>query len=339
MVGKAGVQASTSELRARVVDLGREAIREMEIAADSIDAGTADTLVWRNTLYLRLSTVSAIEEAVLREDPAISMLDLWALRVQMSDYLASPAGSEAFGAGIPIAERATARQVERWDATATAIGAQLTQDDRDRIESWARAHPIDRLPFTRSSLAGPLARTLREKQSSIGETMGGMQESMDRLEYRVSLANEFAIKQATWLSRLAALNLRRSPEAVELMGTLESTHSLVDDAPGLVEHERTAMLAEIDRQRLETLETLAKEREILLGAVASERALILDAVNEQRRRVMEEADSMRVRLVADEIRVVDHLMLRVAELLGVLLLGAAALLLLWRRRPARSTSL
>jgi len=49
---------------------------------------------------------------------------------------------------------------------------------------------------------------------------------------------------------------------------------------------------------------------------------------------MKEADSLRVRLVADEIRVVDHLMLRVAELLGALLVVVGiGLPLLLRRRP------
>lgn len=71
--------------------------------------------------------------------------------------------------------------------------------------------------------------------------------------------------------------------------------------------------------------------------MASERALILEAVDDQRRRVMRDADSLRVRLVADEVRVVDHLMLRAAELLGALLVVVAVGLLLRGRSRFAST--
>jgi hypothetical protein len=66
--------------------------------------------------------------------------------------------------------------------------------------------------------------------------------------------------------------------------------------------------------------------------VASERAIVLSAVDDQRRRAVLDADSLRVRLIADEIRVVDHLMLRVMELVaGLFVAGTIGVLLLRRR--------
>src|SRR5512144_377956 len=91
-VQRAGLESSTAELRIRAVELGREAMREIEIAADSIDTRTDDLHVRRNTLYFRLSAVPALTEASLRPDPVVAMLDLYAFRSQIANFVASPAG-------------------------------------------------------------------------------------------------------------------------------------------------------------------------------------------------------------------------------------------------------
>jgi len=334
-VKRAGLESSTSELQALAVELGRESMGQIEIAADSIDAGTDDFTIRRNTLYLRLSCVPAVTEASLRQDPVVAMLDLYAFRLQMANFVASPAGHAAFGDQAPIAERAIGRNAARWDTVATSVGAHLTDDGRARLASWVNAHPIDRLPFTRTSLVGTLAIRLREQQTSLPAAVGGMQESLDRLEARISFADDYAVKQALWLSQLAALEVNASPDVAELRGTLISTRDLIEYAPNLAAREREAALSDVDRQRRETLAALTvevdRQRVALLEAVASERALVLSAVDEQRRRVMSDADSLRMRLVADEIRVVDHLMLRVAELTAALLLVGGIGLLLLRR--------
>ena len=262
---RAGLEATTSELRTRAVELGRQTMREIEIAADSIDTGPADPRILRNTLFLRLSTVPAVTEAVLREDPVAAMLDLYTVNAQLSGFLASPAGSSALGDDVAMGRRAMARLAERWEGVATSMGANVKAESRDMLASWARAHPIDRLPFTRTSVVGDLSRVLRDQQAGIGAAVGGMQESLDRLEFRVSLANENAIKEAVWLSRLAALEVSGSPEATELKGTLTSTRSLIENAPEIVERERAALLADVDRQRRATLAALAEERTILIA--------------------------------------------------------------------------
>jgi len=336
---QSGLEASTSELRTRAVELGRELMREIEYAADSIDAGTVDPQIRANTLYWKLSSVPAMTEAVLREDPVIAMVDLYGFRVQLSDFLASPTGQAAFGKDVTVAQQAMVRFDQRWETVAAAVGSKMTEANRDSLRAFAKRHPIDRLPFTRASLVGGMAYTMRAENSSIGASVGGMQESMDRLEFRISLVNEYGIKQAGWLAQLAALEMRRSPEAAELKDMLTSSQTLLGSsqtlmagAPDLIERERSATLAEVDRQRLATLADLATERGILLEAIANERAQILIAVDQQRRLLTQDADSMRVRLIADEIRVIDHVMLRFAELGGLAFVAIVLLVLLLRRR-------
>lgn len=324
-VKQAGIEASDLELRTATVALGRDCLREIEIAGDSIEAHAQSVAIRRNSLQWKLSCVPAIEEAVLREDPVISILDLTAFRGQVRNFLDSPAGAETFGAELPIAQRALVRLEAGWAAAAASAGVRLSDANRDRLIAWAQAHPIERVPFTRATLAGPLAHTLREEDSSIGAAVGGMQASLERLEFRISLTNEFAVKQGTWLSQLAALEVRTSPEAADLTGALGSTREFMEATPDLIRRERIALLQDVDRQRLATIATMLQE-------VAAERTIALAAVDEQRRRAMQDVDSLRVRLVADEIRVVDHLVLRLAELAGALVVVAGGGLLLSRRR-------
>ena len=319
----ARIEASTAELRLRVVELGREAMREVEIAADSIDAGDADARFRRNTLLWKLSTVSAASEAVLRENPVHAMVDLYAFRLQLDGFLASPAGSAAFGADVVVGRRAVARFARRWEDVADQVGAEFDAEHRAEVQRWADAHPLGPLPFTRAAVIGELALTLRVRDASFVASVGGIQNTLDRLEHRASLLNEYAIKQGLWISQYAALEVRTTPEASELTRTLAGTRNLVETAPGLVADERATILADVERQRLETLTALAGERAILLQALADERALILDAVNTERILTMQGADSLRVRVAADAMRVVDHLMLRVAELAGALLVVSA----------------
>lgn len=331
---RAGLEGSNLELRTQTVSIGREFLRQIEIAGDSIEAATHDTRIQRNSLQWKLSSVPAVEEAVLRGDQVIAMFDLAAFRLQLAAFLDSPAGRETFGDQLPVAQRALERLKPEWEATAAAIGVQLSDDARARLNAWAEAHPIERVPFLRPTIVGEMAHTLRAQEGSIGAAVGGMQESLDRLEFRMSLTNEFAVKQAGWLSQLGAFEVGATPEASDAVKTLNSTRGLIEETPELIRRERVAMLEDLERQRRESIATLLEERATVLNALAAERATVLAAIDAQRRLAMLDVDSLRVRVIADEIRVVDHAMLRVAELIGALLLLVGLGLLMTRRRAA-----
>jgi hypothetical protein len=332
---RAGIEASNLELSTRTVTLGREFLREIELAGDSIEAGTQDVHIRRSSLQWKLSSVPAVEEAVLREDHVIAMFDLFAFRGQMADFLNSPAGAEAFGAELPLAQRALLRIDPEWAAAAASIGVHMPEASRERFDEWVRTHPIERVPFTRSTIVGEMTLRLRDQESSIGAAVGGMQEALVRLELRISLANEFAVKQAVWLTQLAALEVATSPETSNLSSTLTSTRTLMDETPDLILRERIATLEDVERQRRETIATLREERATVLATLANERAVVLDGVDEQRRRAMRDLDSLRARVADDAIRVVDHLLLRLTVLVAALLVVVGAWsLLMGRRTPA-----
>jgi len=329
---RAGFEGSNLELRTQTVSIGTEFLRQIEIAADSIEASTKDTRIQRNALEWKLSSVPAVEEAVLRGDLMIAVLDLSAFRQQLAAFLGSHAGHEAFGDQLPLAQHALDRLAPEWEAASASLGIHMTDEARAEIHAWVLEHPIERVPFVRATIVGQMAHTLRDQEGSLGAAVSGMQESLDRLEFRMSLTNEFAIKQASWLSQLGAFEVGATPEAADMVETMNSTRTLIDQTPEMIRRERVALLEDIERQRRESIATLQEERATVLAVLVEQRAMVLAAIDEQRRLAMRDVDSLRVRVIADEIRVVDHAILRVAELIGVLVLLAGAARLMTRRR-------
>jgi hypothetical protein len=165
----AQIEASTAELRLRAVELGRDAMREVEIAADSIDARSVAARIRRNTLLWMLSTVSGATEAALRDNPVHAMVDLYAFRLQMEGFLSSTAGYANFGADVALGQRAVARFAKRREEVAVQVGAVFDDENRAAVQRWADAHPLDRLPFTRTALVGELAGTLRVQKNRSGQ--------------------------------------------------------------------------------------------------------------------------------------------------------------------------
>lgn len=224
-------EASATELRTRAVELGRAVMREVEVAADSIDARNADLHIRRNTLLWRLSTVAEATEAALREDPVLAVVDLYALRLQMAGFLSSPAGYASFGPDAVLGQRAMARLARSLEAAAAQAGARFSDEDRAEVRRWVDEHPLDRLPFTRTSLIADLAHRLRSEPGSLGAAVGGIEGTLNRLEFRVSILNEYAVKQGRWISQYAAYEMRSAPEAAELSRTLADARTLIGDAP------------------------------------------------------------------------------------------------------------
>jgi hypothetical protein len=289
-------------------------LAEIELAADEIDAGATDSRVHSNTLLWRLSSVPATVEAALRPDPGIAFLDLYALRLQLERFFRSEAGKENFGGNVAPGLAAMARFSVRWEAEVSAMGGVFRDEGRATVQSWADAHPIDRLPFTRPSLVGALANEIREQHTSIGTAVGGMQESLDRLEDRVSLFDDYGVKQGLWVSQLAAIETRSSPEASALLDTLGQIGTLAGQTPALMGRERAALLAEVNREREQTLQTVIHERTLVVQELVNQRELILRGVDQQRRETLEDLETLRAKTTQDAMRVVDHFMLRLTEL-------------------------
>ncbi len=71
MATGSSISASESEIRFRVVELGRLFSTEIERAADSIRALTGEPSIRRHALLWKMYAIPAAHEAVLLPDPAL----------------------------------------------------------------------------------------------------------------------------------------------------------------------------------------------------------------------------------------------------------------------------
>jgi hypothetical protein len=124
-----------------------------------------------------------------------------------------------------------------------------------------------------------------------------------------------------------------------MSGTIEDQ---VDDALGIVPAEIDAALADVNRQRLETIEAVRAERELIFAFVQQQRAETIDEIRRERVAVTQEMERV-ILLAIDESKgraeeIIDDVMWRITLLgaIGFGVLIAFGLLALRVLRPVRS---
>ncbi len=178
-------------------------------------------------------------------------------------------------------------------------------------------------------------------------------------------------KQARWEAELLLLD---STQLAVVQGPLQDAQrvafAMADIAtsartlPQMVAHERQALgdlltqerdatLQEIDRMRRDTLAAVESERQIVLEAMSQERSAVLGSLHDERlaatrdlqseiRQAMLATDSITkhrtAEIVAASPQVIDHVFLRICQLLGAIA-GVGLATLWWFSRNKRRAKL
>ncbi|MFL5534683.1 MAG: hypothetical protein ACJ8AP_03180, partial [Gemmatimonadales bacterium] len=138
-------EVTAGELQLRVYEAGRESSSIVESAADAIVAGSTDPTVRSRALRWKITATPLIQEASLRSDPVVATVDLWALTMQLSQYVRQGDGREAFGNLQPIAlaasdtlQRLVGSVARRMIGSGGDTLAQVVQS----VQGWADQHPL-----------------------------------------------------------------------------------------------------------------------------------------------------------------------------------------------------
>ena len=89
-------EMSQRQLQANMTDFARRYSGIIERAAEQILAGTDDPEIRRNTLRMRIVTVSACQSAAFNSDPYVALHDTWAFLLQSRQFLADGPGVGRF---------------------------------------------------------------------------------------------------------------------------------------------------------------------------------------------------------------------------------------------------
>jgi hypothetical protein len=325
-----------TELRVRVRSLIAPYVGAVESVADT--AAVRCPSARANTLAWKLAAVPAAQDALLQTDPLVALIDAWAYAAQLRNLLAGPDGQAALG---ECAAEASS-QMGRLAGSAREIAAALAKTDAARaddfVERWARAHPLRSLDAPRATVAEALAGQSARQGLGALAAVGTIVESLDDLTIQVAAYRETLLKEARWTGELAALqaadsdmarravkDVDRFAAAADRMGLfLERLPALIDREReasfAALRDERKAAMADIDRQRVETLEAVQRGADAAVG------------------RVDEVARASIDQGAARAESIVDHVFLRLVQLvIGLGILGVLLLLLAPRILHLRHT--
>src|SRR5262249_32978076 len=350
---------------------------EIEAAADKIIFESSSAVARRQALVWKAEAIPVLQRSLLNTDPLAAAIDTWAFIFQMTAYMEQPRVKQGFGEFYPVvAETLKRMETDMEQLIQTAAPSANMANLRQRIGSWAEAHPI------RTGLAGREtadAEVIRQtEQSDLGAvaSIKALSESLGDITARLDSYNAYFPKQARWQAELALMDLMRDPQisgAVSNVGVLANalakTSGSMEHLPELMGQAREAMMADVEGQRLgiqafmrqerlETMDTLKRERIATVAALDSERRaatadfqrerqIVLDALRGERVAAMNDLNVAGDKALKDlntQARgLIDLLFLRAVELvlLTLILCALAAWILLRRfaRRPDRGERL
>lgn len=347
----AGVTVPTNRLRIVTAEASRRVAARIERTAEIIQDSTDDPAVWRHARFWKVNGTQAAQDAAFRFEPLVSLLDLYALTVQQEEFFSRPPGDTLFGRFQPLAQR-TARdtRTELRQFLATMLPAERGGRLLDTLDAWAARHPIATTQFVRYTIEADAARLINADETSVFSAIGTMEQAVQTLDGRMAVLQQGLAKQVRWQAELLGREMLPPEEresAIRDLATtarsLEQLAAAVDELPGLVTSERTAVMEVLDRERELVMAGLTSERLAITAALASGRDSILVAVDSQRRAFLKDAEEATLRVKAAAFvelnATIDRAIRRTALfiVLPILLgIGLLILALAWILRPRSS---
>jgi hypothetical protein len=330
---------STRDLNARI--LTRELSSQFDAAvarcADDIIGTENDPAIIENTLRWEIAAIGASRRAATRMAPMMSLLDTWALGVQMQAFLADGAAGGALFGNHQEA-------VRHVSADYASGGAKLAQqlippgelpDYQRFVTEYASEHPLRDLDFERASV---IAQWSREKgaDAKIIDTLGTIPEAMsdtaDRLQiYGETLPTQamrrtqLALRQAGYSNGDVQASLKQLDERLaRLTAVAESTPELVHGAEAEVRQSLNEVLDRLDASSARSIAALGTQRAQLFSDLQSERQAVMAEVDTERKALAVDAGRLAdqvVRSAGTQVRYLAGEVLLLLIVLAVIVLG------------------
>lgn len=262
------VKLSASELSARNQSLLALYSAEIEAAADKVISESPSPATRKQALVWKVEAIPVLQTSLLNTDPIAAVLDTWAFIFQMNAFMERPAMKETMGNFNPVvAETLKNMQAQMEHFVRTAAPNANLSDVRQKVRSWADAHPIQDSLASRQSADADVIKRVGE--TSLG-TFGSIKElanSMGDLSARLNSYNLYAPKQARWQAELFLEDLKGDPQ---VKAALSDFGALTKAATG-VDSQRASVQAFVRQERLQTMQALQQQRIGTLAALHAER--------------------------------------------------------------------
>jgi len=286
-----GAQLNGKQLWLLLYDFVPRFSDRVEEAADQIIARATDKEIQKNALMWKINATSACFRTAARQDPLAAMLDMWVLCKQMSQFFEDGAGSTVFGPWQLIAIDTSRQLKEEIKDIAKILVPTEEQFERGRqiVNSFVEEAPIENLYFVRKSIASRLVQFVNTEGRALMEVVGDITENLVGLQKILVLYADHLPDLGRWQAELLLYQIERLETISKALAEFESMSESVkrmtvitELLPKLIEQERAALLADIDRQRIQSFEEIEAMRLVTLEFLQNERLAVFDTIREER---------------------------------------------------------
>lgn len=290
---------STRDLNARILthEYSARFITGVAQRADEIAAASDASDVRLNALRWKIAAAGASEHAASQMAPMLSLLDSWALAVQMRDFLTTGAGQALFGAQQPAAvSLAVTLASEAQDMAHTLSTPEEFTAGQRFIDGYVTQHPITGLDFARASVLDLWARQ-SGTQVKLVDTLGTIPEAMSETGDLVRMYGDTVPSQLLWRAQLAAQESGVSSAELqsalhELNERIAKLSQMANQAPGRFEDITRETREKFDESWRELIHAIDNTGTMLSSSASTERGELVKAVDAERTAAT--ADAQRV---------------------------------------------
>jgi hypothetical protein len=214
----------------------------------------------------------------------------------MTAFMEQPAMKQAMGDFYPVVPQTLTSMESQmeWLVQSAAPNANLA-DVRQRVHSWAEAHPIQDSLASRQSADPDVIKKVGQTNLGAMGSIKELAETMGDVSARLDSYNVYLPKQARWQAELFLEDLKRDPQVNAVMsdlGALSKTAANVDS-------ERSSVQAFAHEELLQTLDNMQRQRIAILAALHAERLGATADLHAERLGVMANLHAERLGATAD----------------------------------------
>ena len=330
---------SATELNARLLtrELAAHFWADVARVGQGIAASETDPVVLENSLRWELAAVSETRRAAMQMAPMMSLLDTWALALQMQAFAAEGgAGGALFGphaAAIRAASDGFAADAQ--SLAERLLAAREFNEYRGFVDGYVREHPLQDLTFTRASVIQLWARK-QGTDTKLIDSLGTIPEALSDVAQRMQIYSDTMPSQVVRQTQLALREsgygqgdvrsaLKELDERLARLTTVaESTPELVHEGIGEVRQSLRAVLERLDASSRAATEALHTERIALFADLRAEREAVIAAVDVQRKALAVDAAGIANQVVQSagaQVRYLVGEVVLLLILLAVIVLG------------------
>jgi hypothetical protein len=276
----------------------------VEASADEIFARSSDAAVRRAALDWKLNAIPACFMSVFRNNALASLLDTMALCHQIERFFTVGAARESFGPHQEIAVEAA----RRLEASLLDIARTVTRDEEalnrilKQVHDWAAQHPISTMLFERDPVDDMFAEHARGS-AGVFEVVGTIEERIEDISTRVRFYVDYLPKRLRWETELLTLHVLDAEPVVRALADFGKMAESAERGSRAAE----AMIEAVEKQRIAAFETIREEREAVLAAIDRQRLDTIRAATQERIAVVEALRGERVAAMKD----LDAIVMRV----------------------------